>query len=160
MFADGILPDVAGYRFEGIGAAEDVVVIAHFPERQIAGLAKFEGRAKFEDSHEFTEVRTRSGAFCQEMEVVGHQAVGVELEIMTGGAFVQEGGHAGCDDVIRKISAAEVAADGYEVGLLTNIVGVREARGLARVVHTMRLYNAGAIYTEERAASQGQQEAS
>ena len=154
VFADRILPDVAGYRFEAIGAAKDMVVIAHLPEREAAGLAKLGRSAKFEDAHELAEIRAWRGAFRQEMEVVGHQAVGVELKIVTGGTFAQAGGHAGCDTVVRKMRAAEVAADGYEIRLLTNVVGVSKARGFAGVVHTMRLYDAGAIYTQERASQE------
>jgi hypothetical protein len=85
--ADGIPPDVAAYVFDLIVGAEDVVVVAGFPEGAAVGLAKLEGGALFEEADEFEQVGLVVGAFGKDVEVIRHQAVGMKAEGMVGGAF-------------------------------------------------------------------------
>jgi hypothetical protein len=89
-FADGIPQDVAGYVFDLIVGAENVVVVAGFPEGAAVGLAKLEGGELFEEADEFLQVALVVGAFGKDVEVIWHQAVGVKAEGMVGGAFEEQ----------------------------------------------------------------------
>ena len=89
LFANGIPPDITRDVFDGVGRAEDVVVIAHLPKALNMGLAKLKGGPQFEDAHEFKEVGLGLSALREKMKVVWHEAVGVEEKRLAGGAFVQ-----------------------------------------------------------------------
>src|SRR5271166_139628 len=85
VFAHGIPPDVAGYRFDRIGGPQNVVVIALFPEMSRGRLAKFEGGVLLEETDKFAEIGKRVAAFGEEMDVVGHYTEGVEEKTLAGG---------------------------------------------------------------------------
>ena len=80
VFADGVLPDVGGDLFDGVVVAEDTVVVAHFPEGGVVGLAEGEGGALFEEADEFTKAGTIASAFGEKMQMVRHEAKGVKTE--------------------------------------------------------------------------------
>ncbi|MGA3178137.1 MAG: hypothetical protein ABSE19_12425 [Candidatus Acidiferrum sp.] len=80
MLANRIPPDVAGNGFEGIRGAEDVVVVTFLPEPHGKRFPEFEGGVLLEEADEFTEVRQRLRALCQKVQMVWHDAKGVEKE--------------------------------------------------------------------------------
>jgi len=56
------------------------------------------------------------------MEMVGHEAVGVDCEIAGGGGFAEEFERGVGDGVIREVGAAAMAAESCEDGGLAGIV--------------------------------------
>ena len=89
-FSDGIPPDIAGNVLDLVAGAKNVVVVTRFPEGAAVGFAKLEGRALLEEANEFEQVAAIVGALDKNMEVVGHQAVGMERIRMGGGAFEEQ----------------------------------------------------------------------
>ncbi len=90
MFADGIPPDVSCDSFDGIAWAKNVVVVALLPESAGERFPELEGSVLFEKADKFAQVRLRVSAFCQDVQVVWHDAECVEDERIVRGAFVEE----------------------------------------------------------------------
>jgi hypothetical protein len=122
LLADRILPDVGGDLFDGDIGAEDVIVVAHFPERGLMDFVEVEGRALFESADEFEETAGVCEGGDQEVDVVGHETVGVELEIVSGGGLQKCGQNVGGGFAGLEMRLAVVAADGDEVGLPARVV--------------------------------------
>jgi len=80
VLADGILPDVPGYGLDGTTGSQDVIVKFVLPELFARTFEKFVGRVLLEGIHEGQHVADVGGARGQEVEMVGHGAVGVDRE--------------------------------------------------------------------------------
>jgi hypothetical protein len=122
LFSDGIPPDIAGDVLYLIDAPENVVVVALFPQGDAAGFAKLEGGALFEEADEFEQVAAVISALDKNMEVVGHQTVGMKSIGMAGGAFEQQGEDKLSGGFVAEIGRAMVTANGDETGLTTEVV--------------------------------------
>jgi len=78
FFSDGIPPNVASDVFDGFGMPKNMVVVAHFPERAAARLAKLEGCALFEQADEFEKVAAVMDTLGEDMKMVRHETEGVQ----------------------------------------------------------------------------------
>ncbi len=122
IFANGIGPNIEGDIDDGFFGTEDVVVEAHFPKTGGAGFLELKGGTQFEDADEFEQVAGGDGAFCEEMKMIGHEAIGVEKEGAVGGGLQQSGGDVAGGVLGGEMRFAEVAADGDEMGELAAVV--------------------------------------
>jgi hypothetical protein len=86
-FANRIPPNVAGDVFGGVGVAKNVVVVAHFPQAVRSSAVKSKGGAGFEGADEFLQVRERLSALNEKMQMIGHEAIGMENEAVLPGRF-------------------------------------------------------------------------
>jgi hypothetical protein len=122
MLPNRIPPDVVRDSFVGIGTAQDMVVVAHFPKVPAIALVEREGSARFKDTNEFREVRQWMSTLREEVQVVGHETVGVENEGVSLGTIDEKfTNHFGSFGVCQ-IGLTKIAADGYEVGFGANVV--------------------------------------
>ena len=78
----------------------------------------------FERFYERQEIAGWLCAFCEEMKVVRHEAVGVDCEIFGTGFGVKGVDQPLADFRIREYSLAPMAADGYEVEPLALVAGL------------------------------------
>jgi hypothetical protein len=116
-----------GHAFGRFGVSENVVVVAHFPKSFVVVPLEVERGARFEDSHEAQKIGGRVCALCQEVKMIGHEAVRVNEKRKTVSAvekaFADHFGGFG----IGEEGLAHVAADGDEVGFGADVVFGGEA---------------------------------
>jgi hypothetical protein len=146
LLAHGIPPDVTGYTFDGVGGTEHIVVVAFFPETVTTGLLECEGSVLLEYANEFAEVGVRLDALSENMEMVRHNAEGVEKKRIFRGGLLYE-----LQDILgntrgAKVGASLIAADGNEIGAAAEVVAVRKAGVLTEVRHPRRLSITAIIY--------------
>ncbi len=115
MFADGIPPDVGGDFFYLIGGPKNVVVVTRFPESAAVGLAKLEGSALFEEADEFEQVAAVVCTLDKNMQVIGHQTVGMKPVGMAGGAFEQQRENKVSGRFLAEMLRAVVTANGDKI---------------------------------------------
>jgi hypothetical protein len=120
--ADGIRPDVPGDVFGIVCLSQNVVVVARLPQGEASLFSMCKSRLLFEFGDKTGQVTGVALAFYQNVQVVRHQTIGVEREVMTRGTgyqLVQEltGGR-----LARKYAPAVQAAQGDEVGSPPTIV--------------------------------------
>ena len=80
LLSYGIRPDVNCDIFEGIGGAKNVVVKAHLPEPAVRQFAEFECGTRLENADKFEQIGAVVRTLDKQMQVVGHQAIGVKNE--------------------------------------------------------------------------------
>lgn len=85
--SDRIRPDINCDIFEGIGKAENVVVEAHLPEAAVGQFVEFECGTRLENADKFEQIGAVVRTLGKEMQVVGHQAIGVKNEERFGGTI-------------------------------------------------------------------------
>ena len=119
-------------RFRG---TQDVFVKAFFPEAMAGGLTEMIGRAQFEIAHEFAEVSGGFVSLREDVQMIGHCAVGMEEKRVLG---------CGCEQGVENVAAGvrvgemrvtKVTADGHEIAAMAEIVGLRQADLLAMEWH-------------------------
>ncbi len=138
ILPDRIPPNVARDILERIRTAEGMVVVAHFPEPLTMDFLEFKGRAQFENTNKFQQIRSRFSPLSKHVDVIGHKAVRMEPERTAGGALSQDS-----EDALRGVSLAEVslaaiAANSHEMNMLAAIAFRRETGTLAIDRHTAR----------------------
>ena len=97
-----------------------MVVVARFPET--VGLLKFEGGALFEKADELAEVRSVVDSLNKDMNVIWHDAVGVETKRVACGAIEKEMQDASGGYSVREMRKAVVTANCYEIRLPAKVV--------------------------------------
>jgi hypothetical protein len=80
LLANWIPPDLAGNGFDGIRGTEEVVIVTFLPEPHGGRSPEFESGVLLEEADEFTEVRQRLSALRKKVQMVWHDAKGVEKE--------------------------------------------------------------------------------
>ena len=89
--------------------------------------------AKFERLNEAEEIASGRRAFDEEVDVVGHETVGMDGEISSGGGFAQEFENAVAESRVGKAWPAAMAAERYEDSDLADIVFEFEANCFTEV---------------------------
>ena len=144
MLANWIVPNVTSNRLDGVAVAQNVIVVAHFPELAAVVLLELERGSTFEFLHEPEEVCVDVDSVDQEMEVIWHRAISMQKEAMLVRNIHQNGeNHFGCR-WRGQVGAALVAADREEIGSLAFVVLRQEAGCFAVMGHGYLLL----IYTE------------
>ena len=103
VFADGIPPDVRRNFFDGVGRTKNVVVITHLPKSFAAEFSKFKSSALFEQPDKLAQIGSVVRAFCEEVDVIGHNTIRVKEKRVAGGTFEKSAQ----DDVCRRCSGEE-----------------------------------------------------
>jgi hypothetical protein len=122
MFAHGIPPDITGHRFDGIRWAQNIVVVAFFPEGRGKVPAKRKGSVLFEKADKFANIRKGVRAFGKEMKVIGHYAKSMKEEVVPGGALFEETQNLLSGGRMQQVRFTAFAAIGDEVASFTEIV--------------------------------------
>jgi hypothetical protein len=78
LFAYRIPPDVGRDPFNGIGWTEHIIVIAFLPKTSAKDFLERKSGLLFELPNKFKEIRVFRCALREQMQVIGHGAVGMK----------------------------------------------------------------------------------
>lgn len=78
----GIHPDIAGHIFDHFLRPENMVVVALLPEDRPVDFPKFKCGSLLEGLHKGDQITVFRTPFHEEMHMVGHDAIGVEQEVL------------------------------------------------------------------------------
>jgi hypothetical protein len=118
----GIPPNVAGNILRDLLRPQYVIVIAHLPEPLAMSFFKLIGRALFEGIDELYEIGGVRETFTKEMNMVGHDAIGMQRKIPLSGSFHEMTEQPFPPGPIREKSRALFGPNGYEIILATAVV--------------------------------------
>jgi hypothetical protein len=139
MFPHRIPPDVMRQVFGRIGVAENMIVVAHLPKPLASALPERKSRARFENAHEFGEVRRATRALHQQVQMIGHKAVGMGGKIVSPRTVKQRVAHHLRSRRGRQIGPAQIATNGDEVRFGAKVILRGQAGLFSRKWHSYYL---------------------
>jgi len=133
--ANGIPPNIAGNIFDWVAGPKDVVVITALPEVLTVLLFEVKRGGLFETIDELLKITGVVQSFGGEVQVIGHYAVGVQVEVERGGVGEEFFDGPRSEAMIGEERGAVLGADGDEIGAAADVVGRREAEGFVEEGH-------------------------
>jgi hypothetical protein len=134
-----IPPNVAGNILRDLLRPQYVVVIAHLPEPLAMSFFELIGRALFEGIDELHEIGGVRETLTKEMNMVGHDAIGMQRKIPLSGSFRQMTEQPFPPQPIREKSHAPLGPNGYEITLATAVVFRGASQAFFKKGHVKRL---------------------
>jgi hypothetical protein len=134
-----IPPNVAGHILRHLLRPQYVIVIAHLPEPLAMSFFELIGRALFEGIDELHEIGGVREAFTKEMDMVGHDAIGMQRKIPLSGSFHQMTEQPLPPQPIREKSRAPLGPHGYEIMLAAAVVVRGTSQAFLKKGHLKRL---------------------
>jgi hypothetical protein len=135
----GIPPNVAGNILRDLLRPQYVIVIAHLPEPLTMGFFELIGRALFEGIDQLHEIGRVRETFTEEMNMVGHDAIGMQGKIPLSGNFHEMTKQPFPPQPIREKSRAPLGPNGYEIMLATAVVFCGTSQPFFKKSHVKRL---------------------
>jgi hypothetical protein len=135
----GIPPNVAGNILRHLLRPQYVIVIAHLPEPLTMGFFELIGRALFEGIDQLHEIGGVRETFTKEMNMVGHDAIGMQRKIPLSGSFHEMTEQPFPPQPIREKSRAPLGHNGHEIMLATAVVFRGTSQAFFKKGHVKRL---------------------
>jgi len=135
----GIPPNVAGNILRHLLRPQYVIVIAHLPEPLAMSFFELVGRALFEGIDELHEIGGVRETFTKEMNMVGHDAIGMQGKIPLSGSFHEMTEQPFPPQRIRKKSRAPLCPNGHEIMPATAVVFRGTSQAFFKKGHVKRL---------------------
>lgn len=117
-----IPPNVGSDVFDDLLRPQNVIVVAHLPEPLATTFFEFIPRPLFESINELDQIGTLGTSFAKEVNVVGHDAIGVKTEIPLSSSFQQIRQHPFPGRWIRKEGCASLGPRSHEINPTTAVV--------------------------------------
>lgn len=118
----GIPPNATGNILRHLLRPQYVIVIAYLPEPLAMGFFELIGRALFEGIDQLHEIGGVRETFTKEMNMVGHDAIGMQRNIPLSGSFHEMTEQPFPPGPIREKSRAPLGPNGHEILLATAVV--------------------------------------
>jgi hypothetical protein len=135
----GIPPNIAGNILRDLLRPQYVVVIAHLPKPVAMSFFELIGRALFEGIDELHEIGGVREAFTKEMNMIGHDAIGMQRKIPLGGSFHEMTEQPFPPGPIREKGRAPLGPNGHEIMLATAVVFGWTSQAFFKKGHVKRL---------------------
>jgi len=110
-----IPPNVAGDVLDDLLRSQNVSVVAHLPETLAMSLFEFIRGALFESVDELDQIGSLRKSFTKEVDVVGHDAIGVKRKTSLSGNLQQMPNQPLPPRLIRKEGRALLGPNGHEI---------------------------------------------
>ena len=134
-----IPPNVAGDILRDLLRPQYVVVIAHLPQPLAMSFFELIARALLESIDELHEIGGVRETFTKEMNMIGHDAIGMQRKIPLRGSFHQMAEQPFPPQPIREKSRAPLGPNGYEIMLATAVVFRGTSQAFVKKGHVKRL---------------------
>jgi hypothetical protein len=139
----GIPQNIAGNILRDLLRPQYVIVIAHLPEPSAMSFLELIGRALFEGIDELHEIGGVRETFTKEMNMVGHDAIGMQGKIPLSASFHEMTEQPFPPGPIREKSRAPLGPNGYEIILASAVVSRGTSQAFFKKWHVKRLTLSG-----------------